>query len=290
LGETNKYRYLLYGWVAESDIQFPELPETNGNPEIFIKLSETMDSVGDKDSFAFTIEKIGNFKITTDRIIVNPFCEELIIRPYILGTAFGALIHKRNMIVIHGSAVQHNGKAFILSGSSGSGKSTLAAAFIRKGLKILSDDVCIISLKESYPMVHPSYPQLKLWLDASDGMNVNWSGKYKISTDKDKYSYSIQNYFYPHMQPFRYLYILNRNKSDIAIQELYGVEKFNMLASQTYRLGFVQKLRREKDHFGQITTLADKIKVFNLFYPDNFDKIEEVTEKIYFHLNEYEGK
>ena len=44
---------------------------------------------------------------------------------FLMGSAMGALLHQRNILVLHAGAIMVNGQSVIFSGRSGSGKSTL---------------------------------------------------------------------------------------------------------------------------------------------------------------------
>lgn len=53
-----------------------------------------------------------------------------------------------DLLWIHASAVERNGKAILLAGPSGVGKSTLSLGLCESGWRILSDDVAPISMSE----------------------------------------------------------------------------------------------------------------------------------------------
>src|SRR5271168_4724942 len=82
---------------------------------------------------------------------------------FVLGPAFGILLHQRGALVLHGSAVASDGRAIAICGQSGAGKSTLAAALCREGCSFAADDVCVIGLNgQRKPIVLADGRQLKL--------------------------------------------------------------------------------------------------------------------------------
>ena len=86
---------------------------------------------------------------------------------FILGTAFGILLHQREQIVLHASAVRVNGQAILFCGPSGAGKSTLAAALAQRGYRLITDDFCTVTVTAAgTPVIHPDGRQLKLWAQA----------------------------------------------------------------------------------------------------------------------------
>src|SRR5262249_42847204 len=99
------------------------------------------------------------------------------IRLFLLGSAFGALLHQRGVIVLHGSTIKINEDAAILFvGHSGMGKSTLAAVLHRRGYPWIGDDVCAITFgTDGTPFVAPAYPQTKLAPDALDHLGIDGS-------------------------------------------------------------------------------------------------------------------
>jgi hypothetical protein len=124
-------------------------------------------------------------------IVVNPLPDAPpeTVRLFLLGSAFGALLHQRGILPIHGSAITYQGQAFILTGISGAGKSTLAAALVRKGCKLLTDDVAAITFNQAgTPWVQPAYPQQKLWRDSAVMMKLATGRLIRVMADMEKYA------------------------------------------------------------------------------------------------------
>lgn len=106
----------------------------------------------------------------------NPGASEHDICVFLLGTAFGVLLHQRKAMVLHGAAVAHEGQAILLCGRSGAGKSTFAAALCNQGYSFVADDLCVITQKSHQPaQVLPDGRQFKLWGQSID--HLNWSDR-----------------------------------------------------------------------------------------------------------------
>ncbi|MCP4397035.1 MAG: hypothetical protein GY801_07015 [bacterium] len=65
-----------------------------------------------------------------------------------IASELGALLHQRELLPLHGSAIKVNDGVCVFVGLSGNGKSTVAAAFRQRGYQVLADDVCVVSIRE----------------------------------------------------------------------------------------------------------------------------------------------
>src|SRR5260221_13745531 len=81
---------------------------------------------------------------------------------------------------LHGTAVVADGRAIGILGDCAVGKSTLAAAFISRGLRLLTDDVLVPEETARGYDVHPGIPRIKLFpsvarrlLGRDDGQRMN---------------------------------------------------------------------------------------------------------------------
>jgi len=268
------YLYRLYGWTIGSDIRLEGLPETTGEPEIFVRLNPPEKQEG-STHFYCPIRGKGYFRISENEITIHPSGEISALVPYLLGCAFGILIHQRNMPVIHGSAIAIDHAAFIFSAPSGGGKSTLASAFLRQGYQLLSDDVCVLSVNGNHTMVHPSYPQLKQW--------INEKTDASSPASETKVALPVISGFVSTPLPLKHLYVLCRQPAtfpDVFIEEISGSRKFDLLAQQVYCLPLVRMFGHEKEYFRHMLHLAKTIKVFNLFYPGKLSFLEKVIHQV----------
>lgn len=120
------------------------------------------------------VEGIARFRISGgERIAFEPWDGEVSdqdLRTFLLGSAVGAVLIQRGMVVLHGNALERDGRAVVCLGPSGAGKSTLAYGLMRQGWQLLADD--LVALTPS-GLVLPGIPRIKLWPDAARAFGLD---------------------------------------------------------------------------------------------------------------------
>ncbi len=136
---------------------------------------------------------------------------------YLLGPVLAFVLRLRGSVCLHASAFSVNGRAVALVGPSGAGKSTTAAALAVRGFSVLCDDLLAIAHDNGNIVVHPGYPRLRLWPDASNllsgvpgelpRLTPNWDKRYlQLEDDADS----------PDRQPLALaaVYLLDERRND----------------------------------------------------------------------------
>ncbi|WP_155006292.1 phosphoenolpyruvate carboxykinase (ATP) [Sphingomonas hengshuiensis] len=182
---SSPYRYRLSGLSVASEFALPmrlaDDPAKAAPPDVTIHLGEVAESLAtpahrganwtaDDRSFLLNLPQIGRFlaedgrKITVCPAPETPLDDILV---FVTGTAFAAILYQRGAMLLHGSAVVREGRAFVFCGASGAGKSTLAGALVRDGATLLADDVCAIEQPpHGGPLVHADGRALRLYPDS----------------------------------------------------------------------------------------------------------------------------
>lgn len=213
-------------------------------------------------------------------IVVNPYpdADEQAIRLYLLGSCMGALLHQREQLVLHASAVRVGDGAIAFAGPSGIGKSTTAAAFLRRGHDILGDDLTVI---DDQHCVVPAFPRVKLWEDALEKLSIKREGLDKIRLQINKYSLPLESGFSKAPLPLRALYVLSsHNRSDFDFESLTGLRKFSPLRANTYRPAYIDGLGLSSAHLKRCSKLGGSIRVVNVTRPEHEFELEALVERI----------
>lgn len=293
--------YKAFGLIIKSELICPELEDAIGNADVIIEFGKVPLSLENPlfsgvrfqtsgNEFLLIVDRIAKYHVVegnkiTIEVLSNSNLDE--VRLFLLGSAFGALLHQRGLLPFHGSSVKIGDSAIILSGLSGAGKSTLAAAFRQKGYQILSDDVSVISLPpDQPPMVQPGYPQMKLWKDSIQKLGDDPSNYNQIRQNIEKRSIPIKSSFWNKPLPLKKIYIINSsNLGLLKVEKRKGIEKFNLLKVHTYRFNFIAGKQMQLDHFNAIKMLANNIDVIGLTRPSGKFIFDELINLILEDLN-----
>ena len=299
IGIGEKVIYRAFGLSIASDIPLPELQIINNDKDqidIFVEIKdlskrweqlipENQTYVVKENLILFRIKDTAIFSIENgNKIIVSPLvgCNEDKVRLFILGTCMGALLIQRNIIPLHGSALEIDGKAYAVIGESGAGKSTLASAFLSQGYKLLSDDVIAISFSQNQtPLVIPAYPQQKLWQTSLNQFEMEVSNFRPIIERESKYAIPVATKFSAGTLPLAGIFELCITENqNVEIKEVNGLEQLHILFQHTYRNFLIELLDLMEWHFNTSTKLLKKVSVFRVKRPDSRFTAHELVSLI----------
>ena len=171
----------LCGWRVRSAIALPELPLWHSDdraPDVEILLGDVppldepvfetpvvqLDAVG---RIRFAVQGVCDYRVEGgSRITLAPKVapDSRDVRLFLLASGLGYLCHQREIVPLRAATVEIEGRAVLLAAGSGAGKSTLAAEFLRRGHRILSDDIAPLDARG----VLPGIQRIRLWRDSAE--------------------------------------------------------------------------------------------------------------------------
>jgi hypothetical protein len=287
-----------FGLTIRSCLPLPELlaASDNAEPEIEIAYGSVPRELPGAiargvrfqvtaDRLLLQVDGVARYLVSEGRTITvdrDPAADDDDIKTFLLGSVFGALMHQRGDLVLHGSAVEWNGQCAVFMGASGVGKSTLASAFGRKGHAMLTDDLCVVRLGTDGTMcAHPGFPQIKLWLDSLEQLEISAEGLRRIRRKLEKRAVSLGDQFVTRPLAVRKLYVLRpHNREEFTLTVLQGPQKFAVLKNNTYRFGFLADIDGRAGHFQHALRLAQQAPVAVVQRPSGAFRIEELVTLI----------
>jgi hypothetical protein len=224
------------------------------------------------------------------RIVIEPKAgsSDKEIRAYLLGSAFGAIYHQRGLLPLHANALELDGQAFAFVGPSRAGKSTLAAQFQRLGLRVLCDDVCMVTLDpHGKAIAWPGVPRIKLWIDAVIALGQDPTGLERIFDEEEKFSLPVGDSAARGPIPLARVYALRRSDLDVPSSpiRLYGANAVTAIMQNTYRLEFARPLRRMAAQFANAVAVSRSAEVFDAPRRWGQDTLKEEVDAFMAHMS-----
>jgi len=280
------YLYRIFGLMVASALPLPALAVevSDAPPDVRIALGGTPEALlqakvvglrfqAAPGEFLLQVDGVARFHVEGGcRITISPMAgsQEQDILPFLMGSAMGALLQQRQVLVLHASAIEVGGESVLFCGPSGVGKSTLAASFHKRGFPFLADDLCAITTHAGRPALLPGFPRLKLWADALEQLGTATEG-----LDRVRWGVELQKFFLPAENrrespvPVRSVCILNATNT-VEVPErqiLSGAEKIDPLIRNSYRMRFLEGLGGKKAHFQQCAAIAAAAEVHRVTRP-----------------------
>lgn len=290
--------YCAYNLTIASEIDLPELiamseSEADGidvrvrlapAPASAVREPQTADSGlrVSADALWLDVADVGQFLVRNGSdIAIEPHngAKEDVIRLFLLGSAFGALLFQRQFLVLHGNAVRIGEQCLVCVGPSGIGKSTLAASFLQRGFDILSDDVVPVDTSGA---AVPGFPRLKLWEDAAEKLKIATGGLSRVGFNLNKFNLPTPAWERTRNLPIRWIYVLQASDATdrVEIEHLTGVSRIIPLIEHTYRPHFMKGMSLEQQHLQRCARLADQAHVSLVSRPKSAFMIDELVEKL----------
>ncbi|MFA6009447.1 MAG: hypothetical protein WC799_05650 [Desulfobacteraceae bacterium] len=293
--------YHTFGLTIRSEVPLPSLPAPQSQLDVIHDVAITYGKTPDglenpkfkgvrfqagTGEVLLRVDGVATYYVQSgNRITIMPenSAHEDDILVFLMGSAMGALLHQRRILVLHAGALVVNGESVIISGPSGIGKSTLTAGFHLRGYPFLADDVCAVTTTHGRPSVIPGFPRLKLWADVLKKLDTDRNGLQSV-----RWRHGLEKYFMPVVDavqtdpiPIKAFFALettNTNRLEITV--LKGAQKVDLFIDNTYRLNFLKGLGLKIDHFQQCAAIAAKVNVFRAVRPNKGFLLNELMDAV----------
>lgn len=297
--------YQIFGGVLRSNIDFPELapgtalpprwvlskldhlpsisfPELLGREEVEKGIEVSLSRYA--GGLRLNFDDTGVFDITEDGREIAwspPVAPDLdAVRKDLLGRVFAVALHQAGIVTLHGSAVALGGVAVAFLAPKFHGKSTTAAALVNAGGRLLADDLVPIA-PGAEPMLLPSVPMVQLWKDSAErvaGGASPISGDSKAPKLQVAWTATERTAAFP--VPLAAVYLLAPVRSDptasVRRSPVTGAEAAVALLGQA-KVGALLGAQRRADLLQRMADLAERVPVYRLEIPRDFDRIGELT-------------
>jgi len=301
------YRYRISGLTVSSDIEMPGAypAAAEGAAAIVICGGAVPDALDGAlatgptwamapGQFLLRIPGIVRFALTQGRQITyqtEKQAEAGDVAAFLLGTAFGILLHQRDQVVLHASGIAVRGRAVLFLGPSGAGKSTLAAAFGQRGYPLVTDDFCVVRIDPAgIPLVHPDGRLPKLWtqaierLDLADRRGVAVRGKLQKFYVEPLLAGSGEPL------PVGAVYALREARAPLqpGIERPNIVDAALLLRSNAYRPRLVAQMDQRARYFELAAAIGNRAGIFHLTRELSFGAMADVIAGLERHWEETE--
>jgi len=295
---SSGYFYRISGLRVQSDFELPgALPADAAAVDVLVRLRDVPEHLEapttagrgwemDDSRFLLSLSGVGRFLATDGRLIeMQPEHELRDAVPFLLGTAFGALLLQRGNLVLHASSVSRDGSAVALCGHSGIGKSTLAAALCQAGCDFVSDDVSVIEPGPDSVALWPDGRCLKLFEESVARLGLAAHRGQEVGSGTTKHYVELRSRESTGPLPLRAIYVLRNLEGQGASQivRLSPVDSAQTLLNESHRPLLSLAMAKRNPQVAITAAVIAKAPVFRFTRARDLDRLNEIAEELLEH-------
>jgi len=289
------FYYSAYNLRIASELPLPEFAPAGrgGDVEIRLRAPRRLQAARaiewGTDTVRFCYPNAAEFIVRggdSVEIFPEPSMDLPLLRLYIQGMIFAALLRQRGLFVLHASVVEAGDSVIAFVGPVGAGKSTLAAAFHLRGARVLADDNAALQWRATGPIVMPAFPSIKIYPDVAAAIGYERDGLQVMHRSQKKRAQVICGGFLNRPSPIEAIYVLDRNAAP-APQALTPVE--SMVEMIRHSVPTRWGVAGDAAHLETSGRFARAIPMFRVRTFRNLEEIPQVIDCIGGHRAEGAG-
>lgn len=274
------FHYRVFGLNIQCPFECPLLQPTDSEPDVMIEFGHIpRDTLPRDHHFLVEVREIATYLIEKGNKITIEAKEGAVlneIQLFLFGSAMGSLLHQRQLLVLHGCAIEFLEGIVVFVAHSGTGKSTLASCFYQEGFNIFCDDQSVVDVHQGL-LVQPGLGQIKLWRQVLEERGLNEKDFKKVYKNDEKYIVPLHQ---PALKPKPLLAVVELQVAEeYAFEAMKGKSKMEILINHTYRNQYLTEMKLLKQHFSLYDKVSQAILVFKATRPQ-----ETASTRDFFHF------
>ncbi len=210
----------------------------------------------------------------------------------LLNQVLPRVLDHQGRFLMHGSAVETRVGALAFVGASGWGKSTLGAAFDTNGAPLLSDDCMEFFVNSDTATCRPTYRSMRLWQDSADAFPPSDAyQRVEGNEDKVRFFTGVDGNNGPNL-PLAAVYLLTDPADpvdEVTIGPVAPALAVSELLTHSFRLDPTDTARA-RSAFDTAADVVQRVPIFSLAHPRDYDRLGEVTQSILEHASQHGAK
>lgn len=200
---------------------------------------------------------------------------------YLLGQVVSFALLKQGIEQLHATVVVFEGRALALTGDCGRGKSTLASALLKRGGRLLVDDMLVLKPNGRGLVAMPGPPRLKLLPDSAKRAGLSSDKALAMNPLVTKKIFPIRD---AQTEPasLDHIYVLsapNPRTRHVSIRRCPPAEACSQVIAAAYNLD-MELPGRPASQLQWAASIANAVGVSMLRYPRDLKKLDEVADTV----------